>query len=152
MRSTPTPSCSASAPPAPEDLPGNGQAVSALQTKRVTRIILGRVRQSGPVAPVPAGHSERKIDPYLRPLYDALHDMMDPRSDPQADKRRRDRGGAIRAGLHAGPSAGVCKVLTPSGFRPIRGIVSRRLGCRLRWQTHRVLGVYPGVSKDYRDF
>ena len=32
-----------------------------------------------------------KIDPYLRPLYDALHDMVDPESIP-ADGRRDDRG------------------------------------------------------------
>ena len=33
------------------------------------------------------GTLSEKIDPYLRPLYDALHDMMDAETDPEADER-----------------------------------------------------------------
>ena len=34
------------------------------------------------------GDLSDKIDPYLRPLYDALYDMMDPESMPTADRTR----------------------------------------------------------------
>jgi len=55
------------------------KAVNALQRKKVTRIILTRpaVEAGERLGFLPGSLSE-KIDPYLRPLYDALHDMMDP--------------------------------------------------------------------------
>lgn len=55
------------------------KAVSALQSKSVNRIILTRpaVEAGERLGFLPGSLSE-KIDPYLRPLYDALHDMMDP--------------------------------------------------------------------------
>ena len=40
-----------------------------------------------------------KVDPYLRPLFDALHDMIDPERVSAAPRARRDRGRA--AGVHA---------------------------------------------------
>jgi phosphate starvation-inducible PhoH-like protein len=60
------------------------KAVQALQTKEVTRIILTRpaVEAGERLGYLPGTLSE-KIDPYLRPLYDALHDMVDPESIPK---------------------------------------------------------------------
>lgn len=60
------------------------KAVQALQAKEVTRIILTRpaVEAGESLGFLPGSLSE-KIDPYLRPLYDALHDMMDPESIPR---------------------------------------------------------------------
>jgi phosphate starvation-inducible PhoH-like protein len=60
------------------------KAVNALQTKQVTRIILTRpaVEAGERLGFLPGSLSE-KIDPYLRPLYDALHDMMDPDAIPK---------------------------------------------------------------------
>lgn len=60
------------------------KAVNALQTKQVTRIILTRpaVEAGERLGFLPGSLSE-KIDPYLRPLYDALHDMMDPELIPK---------------------------------------------------------------------
>ena len=60
------------------------QAVAALQAKRVNRIVLTRpaVEAGERLGFLPGSLSE-KIDPYLRPLYDALHDMMDPESIPK---------------------------------------------------------------------
>lgn len=54
-------------------------AVQALQTKQVNRIVLTRpaVEAGERLGFLPGSLSE-KIDPYLRPLYDALRDMMDP--------------------------------------------------------------------------
>jgi len=60
------------------------QAVAALQAKRVNRIVLTRpaVEAGERLGFLPGSLSE-KIDPYLRPLYDALHDMVDPESIPK---------------------------------------------------------------------
>jgi phosphate starvation-inducible protein PhoH and related proteins len=60
------------------------KAVQALTTKQVNRIILTRpaVEAGERLGYLPGTLSE-KIDPYLRPLYDALHDMVDPESIPK---------------------------------------------------------------------
>ena len=60
------------------------KAVQALQTKQVSRIILTRpaVEAGEKIGFLPGTLSE-KIDPYLRPLYDALRDMVDPDSIPR---------------------------------------------------------------------
>lgn len=53
-------------------------AVSALLAKRVTRIILTRPAvEAGEKLGFLPGTLQEKIDPYLRPLYDALFDMLD---------------------------------------------------------------------------
>lgn len=55
------------------------KAVQALQAKQVTRIILTRPAvEAGEKLGFLPGTLDEKIDPYLRPLYDALKDMMDP--------------------------------------------------------------------------
>ena len=54
-------------------------AVSALLAKRVNRIILARPAvEAGERLGFLPGTLQEKIDPYLRPLYDALYDMLDP--------------------------------------------------------------------------
>ena len=60
------------------------KAVQALQARQVNRIVLTRpaVEAGEKLGFLPGGVSE-KIDPYLRPLYDALHDMVDPDSIPR---------------------------------------------------------------------
>jgi len=59
------------------------KAVKALQTKQVNRIILTRPAvEAGERLGFLPGTLSEKIDPYLRPLYDALHDMMDPAAIP----------------------------------------------------------------------
>jgi phosphate starvation-inducible PhoH-like protein len=60
------------------------KAVQALQTKQVNRIILTRPAvEAGERLGFLPGTLSEKIDPYLRPLYDALHDMVDPESIPR---------------------------------------------------------------------
>ena len=60
------------------------KAVQALQGKLVSRIILTRPAvEAGERLGYLPGTLNEKIDPYLRPLYDALHDMMDPESIPK---------------------------------------------------------------------
>ena len=59
-------------------------AVSALLTKQVNRIILARPAvEAGERLGFLPGTLQQKIDPYMRPLYDALYDMLD------ADKLER---------------------------------------------------------------
>ncbi len=60
------------------------KAVQALQAKEVNRIILTRPAiEAGERLGFLPGTLTDKIDPYLRPLYDALHDMIDPESVPR---------------------------------------------------------------------
>jgi len=60
------------------------KAVQALQSKKVNRIILTRPAvEAGERLGFLPGTLSEKIDPYLRPLYDALHDMIDPESIPK---------------------------------------------------------------------
>jgi len=60
------------------------KAVQALQAKQVNRIILTRPAvEAGERLGFLPGTLYEKIDPYLRPLYDALHDMLDADSLPK---------------------------------------------------------------------
>jgi phosphate starvation-inducible PhoH-like protein len=59
-------------------------AVSALLTKQVNRIILARPAvEAGERLGFLPGTLQQKIDPYMRPLYDAIYDLLD------ADKLER---------------------------------------------------------------
>ncbi len=54
-------------------------AISALMSKRVNRIVLARPAvEAGERLGFLPGTLQEKVDPYLRPLYDALYDMLDP--------------------------------------------------------------------------
>ncbi|MDR1634734.1 MAG: PhoH family protein [Bifidobacteriaceae bacterium] len=60
------------------------KAVQALQSKQVNRIVLTRPAvEAGERLGFLPGTLGEKIDPYLRPLYDALQDMMDPDHIPK---------------------------------------------------------------------
>ncbi|MFM8842932.1 MAG: PhoH family protein [Actinomycetota bacterium] len=60
------------------------KAVQALQAKQVNRIILTRPAvEAGERLGFLPGTLHEKIDPYLRPLFDALHDMLDPEAIPR---------------------------------------------------------------------
>src|ERR1051326_7144273 len=54
-------------------------AISALASKKVNRIILARPAvEAGERLGFLPGTLQEKVDPYLRPLYDALYDMLEP--------------------------------------------------------------------------
>jgi phosphate starvation-inducible PhoH-like protein len=60
------------------------KAVQALQRKEISRIILTRPAvEAGERLGFLPGTLTDKIDPYLRPLFDALHEMMDPEIVPK---------------------------------------------------------------------
>ncbi len=64
-------------------------AVKALQAREVSRIILTRPAvEAGEKLGYLPGTLYEKIDPYLRPLYDALYEMM----EPEAFRRLVERG------------------------------------------------------------
>jgi phosphate starvation-inducible protein PhoH and related proteins len=127
------------------------KAVNALQRKQVTRIILTRPAvEAGERLGFLPGTLSEKIDPYLRPLYDALHDMMDPELIPKLMA-----SGVIEvaplAYMRGRAQPVFTKVLTPSGFRPIGELeVGDQVIGSDGWPTE-VLGVYPqGYKEIYR--
>ncbi len=127
------------------------KAVQALQTKQVSRIILTRpaVEAGERLGFLPGSLSE-KIDPYLRPLYDALHDMMDPEAIP-----RLMEAGTIEVAPLAymrGRAQPVdSMVLTPRGFRTIGSLRVGDLVIGSNGRPTPVLGVYPqGEKQVYR--
>lgn len=64
-------------------------AVSAFKAKRVSRIVLTRPAvEAGEKLGFLPGDLQQKVDPYLRPLYDALFDML----GPEAFNRYHERG------------------------------------------------------------
>ena len=127
------------------------KAVAALQAHRVGRIILTRPAvEAGERLGFLPGTLNDKIDPYLRPLYDALHDMIDPETIP-----RLMAAGTIEvaplAYMRGRAQPLDAMVLTPDGFRQIGSLevgdlVTGSDGCPTP-----VLGVFPqGRKKVFR--
>jgi phosphate starvation-inducible PhoH-like protein len=123
-------------------------AVHALLERRVKRIILARPAvEAGERLGFLPGDLAEKVNPYLRPLYDALHDMMD------VDKAQ---GLVQRGQIEVAPLAFMrgraqplsSRVLTPLGWRPIGEL---RVGDEVIGSDGRakeVLGVYPQGRRD----
>jgi phosphate starvation-inducible PhoH-like protein len=124
------------------------KAVQALQSKNVNRIILTRPAvEAGERLGFLPGTLSEKIDPYLRPLYDALHDMLDPETIPKL----------LAAGtIEVAPLAYMrgraqphdAQVLTPSGFQDIGSLRVGDLVIGSNGLPTPVLGVYPQGAKD----
>ena len=124
------------------------KAVKALQAKEVNRIILTRPAvEAGERLGFLPGTLYEKIDPYLRPLYDALHDMLDPDSIP-----RLMTAGTIEiaplAYMRGRAQPVATPVLTPDGFRPIGELTVGNLVIGSNGEPTPVLGVYPQGEKD----
>ena len=124
------------------------KAVKALQAKEVNRIILTRPAvEAGERLGFLPGTLYEKIDPYLRPLYDALHDMLDPDSIP-----RLMTAGTIEiaplAYMRGRAHPIATPVLTPDGFRPIGSLTVGDLVIGSNGEPTPVIGVYPQGEKD----
>ena len=75
-------------------------AVAAFNAKSVSRIVLVRPAvEAGERLGFLPGTLQEKVDPYLRPLYDALYDLLDPEKRGQDAGEERHRGCA--AGVYA---------------------------------------------------
>ncbi len=119
------------------------KAVAALQAKQVNRIILTRPAvEAGERLGFLPGTLNDKIDPYLRPLYDALHDMVDPDSIP-----RLMASGTIEvaplAYMRGRAQPLDSQVLTPEGFRRFGDLAVGDLVVGSNGLPTHVLGVFP---------
>lgn len=127
------------------------KAVAALQAKQVNRIILTRPAvEAGERLGFLPGTLNDKIDPYLRPLYDALHDMVDPES-----MARLMAAGTIEvaplAYMRGRAQPLDAQVLTPDGFRAIGSLEVGDLVTASDGTPTPVLGVFPqGRRQVYR--
>ncbi|MGE2733225.1 PhoH family protein [Mycolicibacterium vaccae] len=127
------------------------KAVSALQSKQVSRIILTRPAvEAGERLGFLPGTLSEKIDPYLRPLYDALHDMMDPELIPKLMS-----AGVIEvaplAYMRGRAQPLSTKVLTPRGFEAIGDLKIGDFVIGSDGRPTKVLGIYPqGFKEIYR--
>ncbi len=123
-------------------------AVQALQAKQVNRIVLTRPAvEAGERLGFLPGDVIAKVDPYLRPLYDALYDML----EPEAVSRLMERGTievAPLAFMRGRAQPVTTPVLTPDGFRPIGSLQPGDLVVGSDGQPTVVLGVYPQGEKE----
>jgi phosphate starvation-inducible PhoH-like protein len=126
-------------------------AVLALKRKEVNRIIMTRPAvEAGERLGFLPGTLFEKIDPYLRPLFDALHDMV----DAEQIALHMERGTIEVAPLafmrgRAQPVGS--EVLTPTGWRAIGGLAPGDLVIGSDGMPTPVLSVHPqGVRPVYR--
>jgi len=123
-------------------------AVAALQRREVNRIVLTRPAvEAGERLGFLPGDLMAKVDPYLRPLFDALYDML----EPEKVNQHLERGVIEVAPLafmrgRAQPLS--TPVLTPSGFRPIGSLRVGDLVVGSDGSPTPVLGVHPQGRKD----
>ena len=123
-------------------------AAHALAERQVQRIILTRPAvEAGERLGFLPGDIQAKVDPYLRPLFDALFDMLDP---------DRVNGYFERGVIEVAPLAFMrgraqplfSEVFTPSGFRPIGDLRVGDLVIGSDGRPTPVLGVYPQGRKE----
>ena len=118
-------------------------AVQALMAKQVNRLILTRPAvEAGEKLGFLPGTLSEKIDPYLRPLYDALYEMI----DAEQIGRMMERGTievAPLAYMRGRSQPYDSRVLTPDGFRPIGSLSVGDLVIGSNGLPTPVLGVYP---------
>ncbi|MFG2311205.1 PhoH family protein [Streptomyces sp. NPDC048566] len=124
------------------------KAVQALQSKQVNRIILTRPAvEAGERLGFLPGTLYEKIDPYLRPLYDALHDMLDPDSIPKLMASGTIEVAPL-AYMRGRAQPLFTNVLTPEGWRPIGDLQVGDLVIGSNGEPTPVLGVYPQGERD----
>jgi phosphate starvation-inducible PhoH-like protein len=118
-------------------------AAAALSRREVNRIILTRPAvEAGERLGFLPGDLMAKIDPYLRPLFDALHDMIDP--EKVASHLERNVIEVAPLAFMRGRAQPVDRrVLTPSGFLPIGTLRVGDLVVGSDGTPTPVLGVYP---------
>jgi phosphate starvation-inducible protein PhoH and related proteins len=122
-------------------------AVSALSERQVGRIILTRPAvEAGERLGFLPGDMLAKVDPYLRPLFDALYDMLDPEK-MTAFMERGTIEVAPLAFMRGRAQPLDSNVLTPDGYRPIGSLEVGDLVIGSSGTPTPVLGVYPQGRK-----
>ncbi len=123
-------------------------AAAALSRGDVSRVILTRPAvEAGERLGFLPGDIQAKVDPYLRPLFDALYDML----DPERVNSYFERGTievAPLAFMRGRAQPLPCAVLTPDGFRPIGSLRVGDLVLGSDGLPTPVLGVYPQGRKE----
>jgi phosphate starvation-inducible PhoH-like protein len=121
--------------------------VAALRDRKVARLILTRPAvEAGERLGFLPGDLTEKIDPYLRPLYDALYELMPPERFTRAMERGEIEVAPL-AFMRGRAQPVFSRVLTPTGFRLIGDLV---VGDRVIGSDGRpteVLGIYPQGRK-----
>jgi phosphate starvation-inducible PhoH-like protein len=117
-------------------------AVAALSRREVSRIVLTRPAvEAGERLGFLPGDIQAKVDPYLRPLFDALYDML----EPERVNQHLERGVieiAPLAFMRGRAQPLDRQVLTPSGFRAIGSLRVGDLVTGSDGSPTLVLGVY----------
>ncbi len=126
---------------------GMAMGVSAFLAREVSRIILARPAvEAGEKLGFLPGDIAAKVNPYLRPLYDALYDMM----EFERANRLMERGDieiAPLAYMRGRAQPYFSRVLTPSGLRPIGSLAVGDLVIGSDGRPTPVIGVYPQGPK-----
>src|SRR5438128_6158787 len=123
------------------------KAVEALFQKRVNRIILARPAvEAGEKLGFLPGDLQDKVDPYLRPLYDALFDLVDyERVTKLLEKRVIEV--APLAFMRGRAQTLDSLLMTPTGWRRMGDIQVGDMVIGSDGKTTEVLGVYPQGKK-----
>jgi len=122
-------------------------AVAALSERQVGRLILTRPAvEAGERLGFLPGDMMAKVDPYMRPLFDALYDTMDP-DKLNAYMERGTIEVAPLAFMRGRAQPVSTGVLTPDGFRPIGSLRVGDLVTGSDGLPTPVLGVYPQGRK-----
>ncbi len=123
-------------------------AVEALNRGEVTRIILTRPAvEAGESLGYLPGDVMAKVDPYFRPLYDALYEMMDP-AKFQAHLERGIIEIAPLAFMRGRAQPLRTKVPTPLGWRELGSLEEGDWVIGSNGQATQVLGTYPQGRKE----
>ncbi|MGH9942723.1 MAG: PhoH family protein [Pyrinomonadaceae bacterium] len=122
-------------------------AVQALMQKQVSRIVLARPAvEAGERLGFLPGDLQEKVDPYLRPLYDALFDLIEAeRVTKMLEKRIIEVAPLAFMRGRAQPLHS--RVLTPTGWRRMGDLHSGDLVIASDGQPTKVLGVFPQGEK-----
>lgn len=126
-------------------------AVQALMQKQVSRIVLARPAvEAGEKLGFLPGDLQDKVDPYLRPLYDALFDLIDAeRVTKLLEKRIIEVAPLAFMRGRANPLHS--KILTPTGWRKMGDLQVGDLVVGSDGKPTEVLGVFPqGERMVYR--
>jgi phosphate starvation-inducible PhoH-like protein len=123
-------------------------AASALIAKNVKRIVLTRPAvEAGEKLGFLPGDLAEKVNPYLRPLYDALHDMLDFDKVEQLRARGQIEVAPL-AFMRGRAQPYFTPVLTPEGYRPLGSLRVGQHVIGSDGRATKVLGVYPQGVKD----